>query len=147
FAGPDGDRFQVVGVVSDIRNDGIGKPTIPEIYMLATETPVNPMNFVVRSSLPVEALVPSLQRAVQQVDPAEPVYRVATMQEILLTSLALQRVSSFMATFFALAALLMATLGVYGVVSYSVRQRRVEFGTRMALGASSRDLVALVLRG
>ena len=67
------------------------------------------------------------------------------MDEILLTSLALQRVSSFMATFFALAALLMATLGVYGVVSYSVRQRRVEFGTRMALGAASRNLVALVL--
>ena len=67
------------------------------------------------------------------------------MDEIRLTSLALERVGSFMAAFFAVAALLMATLGLYGVMSYSVRQRRVEFGTRMALGAVGRDLLGLVL--
>ena len=144
---PDGDRFQVVGIVSDIRNDGIGKATIPEIYLLNSIVPVNPIHVVVRSPLPVASLMPALQRAVQQVDPLQPIHQVRTMDEILVASLALQRVGSFMATFFAFAALLMATLGVYGVVSYSVRQRRVEFGTRMALGAMGHDLLMLVLGG
>ena len=100
-----------------------------------------------RSPLPVPTLMPALQRAVQQVDPSQPIHQVRTMDEILVASLALQRVGSFMATFFAFAALLMATLGVYGVMSYSVRQRRVEFGTRMALGALGHDLLMLVLGG
>jgi putative ABC transport system permease protein len=142
---PDGGRFRVVGVVGDIRNDGIGTPTVPEIYMLHSATTVNPMHFVVRSQLPVETLLPQIRTAVQQVDPSQPIHQVATMSEVLMASLALQRVGSFMATFFALAALLMATLGLYGVMSYSVRQRRVEFGTRMALGAMGRDLLGLVL--
>ena len=115
--------------------------------MLNAIVPVNPMHFVVRSPLPVASLLPALQRAVQQVDPLQPIHQVRTMDEILVASLALQRVGSFMATFFAFAALLMATLGVYGVVSYSVRQRRVEFGTRMALGAMGHDLLMLVLGG
>jgi predicted permease len=142
---PDGDRFLVVGVVGDIRNDGVGEPTVPEVYMLHSAAPVNPMHFVVRSQLPVQTLLPEIRSAVQRVDPSQPIHHVATMNEVLLTSLALQRVGSFMATFFALAALLMATLGLYGVMSYSVRQRRVEFGTRMALGAMGRDLLGLVL--
>jgi predicted permease len=142
---PDGSRFRVVGIVGDIHNDGIGKPTVPEIYLLHSAANVNPMHFVLRSRLPVETLLPEIRRAVQRVDPQQPVHQVATMDEILLTSLALERVGSFMATFFALAALLMATLGLYGVMSYSVRQRRVEFGTRMALGAVGRDLLGLVL--
>jgi putative ABC transport system permease protein len=142
---PDGSRFRVIGVVGDIRNDGIGKPTVPEIYMLHSVAAVNPMHFVVRSSLPVQTLVPQIRQAVQRIDPTQPVHQMATMDEILLTSLALERVGSFMAAFFAVAALLMATLGLYGVMSYSVRQRRVEFGTRMALGAVGRDLLGLVL--
>ncbi len=142
---PDGSRFRVVGVIADIHNDGVGKPTVPEVYMLHSAANVNPMHFVIRSRLPLQTLLPAIRKAVQQFDPQQPIHQAATMEEILLTSLALQRVGTFMATFFALAALLMATLGLYGVMSYSVRQRRVEFGTRMALGALTRDLLRLVL--
>jgi serine phosphatase RsbU (regulator of sigma subunit) len=145
LSSPTGSRFQVVGVVGDVRNDGLGKPTVPEIYMLASLIHVNPMYFVVRSPMSADALVPLVRRAVQAVDASQPLYNVASMDEIATQSLTFQRAGSFMITFFAAAALMLATLGVYGVVSYSVRQRTVEIGTRMALGALNRDLFSLVL--
>ncbi|MPY90547.1 MAG: FtsX-like permease family protein [Luteitalea sp.] len=146
---PDGSRFRVVGIVGDVRNDGLSKPTVPEVYMLHTWAwmQVNPTHFVVRSTLPPETLVPEIRRAIRRIDPTQPIHGVATMNEIAHGSVARERVGSLMTAFFALAALLMATLGVYGVVSYSVRQRRVEMGTRMALGAASRDLLLLIVGG
>lgn len=144
---PTGDRFQVIGIVGDVRNDGLDKPTVPEIYVSSALAPVNPMKFVVRSLLPEKTLLPEIRRAIQKVNPAQPIHDVATMPEIVEDSLSLERVSSFMTGFFAGAALLMATLGIYGIVSYWVRQRRVEIGTRMALGAVGHDLFALVIGG
>ncbi len=142
-----GDRFQVVGVVGDVKNDGLSSPTVPEIYLPGADVPMNPMLFVVRSPLPVERLIAEVRRAVQAVDPSQPIHDVKTMNEIAQQSLSLERVGSFMTAFFALAALLMTALGIYGVVSYSTRQRTVEIGTRMALGAGRRDVVSLVVSG
>ena len=142
-----GSRFQVVGVVGDVRNEGLDRPTVPEIYLPASLAVANPVYFLVRSSKPSETLIPEVRRAIQQVDPLQAIYSVATMNQIARQSVSLQRVGSFMLTFFAVAALAMATLGIYGVVSYSVRQRTVEIGTRMALGAIGRDVLTLVLGG
>lgn len=144
---PDGPRFRVVGVVGDVRANGLGKSAESEVYLLHAITTVNPMTFVVRSPLPADALLPAIRRAVQRVDPGMPIHGVISMNEIIQGSLVLERVSSVVMTFFALAALLMATLGVYGIVAYGVRQRTVEIGTRMALGAVNRDVVRLVLGG
>ena len=142
---PGGSRVQVVGVVGDVRNDGLGKPTVPEIYLLSAFVAINPMRFIVRSLLPPETLVPEVRRAIQSLDPTQPIHHVAMLRDIVHDSMSLERVGSFMMLFFALAALLMASLGIYGVVSYSVRQSTVEIGTRMALGAAGRDLLLMVV--
>jgi len=144
---PDGDRFEVVGVVGDVRNNGLNKPTNPELYLPAAVLGVNPMNVVVRSDLPADRVIAAVRRAIQQTDPTLVMEDVSTMNDIVRDTLQLERLSSLVMSFFGLAALLMATLGIYGVVSYFVRQRTVELGTRMAIGAVNRDLVALVLGG
>src|SRR5205823_13173508 len=102
---------------------------------------------VVRSDLPADQLIPAVRRTIRQTDPTVVMNGVRTMNDVVRDTLQLERLSSLVMMFFGLAALLMATLGIYGVVSYFVRQRTVELGARMALGASHRDLVALVLGG
>ena len=105
------------------------------------------MNVVVRSDLPADQVIGAVRRSIRQTDPTVAMNDVRTMNDVVRDTLQLERLSSLVMTFFGLAALLMATLGIYGVVSYFVRQRTVELGTRMALGAVNRDLVALVLGG
>ena len=144
---PDGDRFHVVGVVGDGRNNGLNHPAIPELYLPAAVRNVNTMNVVVRSDLPADRVIAAVRRSIQETDPTLVMERVSTMKDIVRGMLQLERLSSRVMIFFGLAALLMATLGIYGVLSYFVRQRTVELGTRMALGAVNRDLVALVLGG
>ena len=144
---PNGSRFQVVGVAGDVRNSGLGDATVPEIYLLAGPVSWNPMHFVVRSPLAPSNLLAEIRGAIRAVDPGQPIYDVQTVKGIIRDSVALQRVSSLMTGFFACSALLMATLGIYGVVAYSVRQRTVEIGTRMAFGAVGSDILRLVVGG
>ncbi|MBV9501790.1 MAG: SpoIIE family protein phosphatase [Acidobacteriaceae bacterium] len=141
----DGSRAQIVGVVGTVRNEGLGEDPLPEMYLLKDLVPINPMHFVVRSTLPQTALASAVRRAISQVDPNQPVYSIRSLPDILGDSLTFQRIESIVVTVFALAALLLACLGVYGLTSYSVRQRTTELGTRMALGATGRDLLRLVI--
>jgi len=138
-------RVQVVGLVGNVRNDALGEATRPELYLLNALTPQSQMHFVLRSDLPAATLVPAVRAAVQRLDPARTIHDVHTMDEIVANSVMLQRFDSLVVAVFALAALLLAALGIYGLTSYSVRERRVEIGTCMALGASPRDLLKLVL--
>ena len=104
-------------------------------------TAANPARFVVRSTLSAERCCAGIRRAIHDVDPTLPIHDVTTVEEVMKGSLAAERVSAGLSGGFALTALLMAMLGIYGVVSYAVRQRTVEIGTRMAIGASSRDIL------
>jgi serine phosphatase RsbU (regulator of sigma subunit) len=144
---PANDPVHVVGIVGDVRNNGFYTPAAPEIYVPAAVLGVNSMNVVVRSDLAADQVIAGVRGALRQADPTLVMENVRTIHDIVLSTLLLERLNSLVMTFFGLAALLMATLGIYGVVSYFVRQRTVELGTRMALGAVNRDLVALVLGG
>ena len=145
FGNPNGDRFQVIGVVGDVKNDGLSNPSVPEIYIQSFVLQVESMSFVTRSAIPPTSLLPEIRRVVRSIDPEQPIDEIATMREIVADTMTLERVSSFMTSFFAGAALLMAMLGVFGVVSYSVRQRTVEIGTRMALGATNNAVLSLIV--
>jgi len=145
FSGSNGSWLEVIGVVGDTRNNGRNRPAMPEFYLPAGG--VNSTNAVVRSELPADQLIAAVRRTIRQADPTAAMGDVRTMNDLLGNTLQLQRLTSLVMTFFGLAAMLMATLGIYGVMSYFVRQRTVELGTRMALGAVNRDLVTLVLGG
>ncbi len=145
FDSPNGAAVRVAGIVGDVRNNGLNNPPKPEAYINSVLVNTNPMHFVVRSTVPERVLAREIRQAVLRVNPTQPIYDIRSMQKMAADSLSLERATSLLTMFFALAALILASLGVYGVVAYSVRQRTVEFGTRMALGAVSKDLLRLVL--
>jgi putative ABC transport system permease protein len=147
FSTANGNALEVVGVMGDVRNDGLNKSPQAEIYVSLNAIGSNTLTAIVRSNLPTDQLIAAVRRSLRQVNPTLAMNDFATMNAVVSSTLQLERLSSIVMTFFGLAALLMATLGIYGVMSYFVRQRTVEFGTRMALGAVNRDLVTLVLGG
>jgi serine phosphatase RsbU (regulator of sigma subunit)/ABC-type antimicrobial peptide transport system permease subunit len=145
FLSPQGSKFQVAGIIGNAKNRGLGLPSEPEIYLPAGAFAANPVSYVVRSALTADRLMPQIREAIRKVDTSQPIYNVREMRMVVEGSLSLERVVSLLVSFFALAALLLVSLGVFGVVSYDVRQRTVEMGTRMAVGATARDLLRLVL--
>ncbi len=145
FLTADGIRFQVIGIAGAVKNKSLQDAPTPEIFLSSLVTSLHQMQFVVRSPMPPRALINQVRAAVQGVNPQQPIYETKMMADVVVDSIAQQRLQSFMVSFFAAAALLMVTLGVYGVVAYAVRQRTVELGTRMAIGATSQDLFRLVI--
>ncbi len=141
-----GDALQIVGVVRNVRNDKLGEEPAPEVYFLDAVAPPDPSHLAIRSRLGVEALLKQVRRVIQRINPGQAIYDVATMREVVQSSITIQRGTSALSGFFALASLLMATLGVYGVMAYFVRQRTVEMGTRLALGAMPGTLLRFVIR-
>jgi putative ABC transport system permease protein len=135
----------VVGVVSDIRHLGPTQPVRPEIYEVHTQSPFSFMAFVVRTAADPEAMIPSVRAAVARLDPAQPVATARSMDAHLERALARPRFMSTLTTAFGALALVLAVIGLYGVISYSVTQRAREIAIRTALGARSTDVMRMVL--
>jgi predicted permease len=136
----------IVGVVEDERQDGLNKAVKPEIFENYLQDPWQTLHVVLRSDSDPAALIPTVRQTVRALDPALAMDDTRTFGGLLAASVSPQRFSMLLMSAFAVAALLLAVTGVYGVVSYSVSQRRSEIGVRLALGANPRQVSRLIVR-
>lgn len=135
----------VVGIVGNTVMDGLDKPPQPELYIPMAQGPMSASSFVLRTAGDPYALAPALRSAVAQVDSDLPLYGLRSMSDVLADSLAQRRFRMLVLSVFAGAALLLATVGLYGVISFSVAQRTREIGIRMTLGAARDSVVRQVV--
>ena len=138
---------EIIGVVGDTKTGSLTTDGGAQIYVPhAQDAGWNFMGLVIRTTGDAAAFAPTLRREVQALDKDQPIYSVRTMDDVVANALGTRRVSMQLFAVFACAALLLAALGIYGVMAYSVTQRTQEIGIRMALGAQMRHIMQLILK-
>jgi putative ABC transport system permease protein len=154
WLGPDVPDAEIVGLVKHVNHNGAGapEPVRAQLYYAFRQIPENVLDdfmsgvfVMVRGAGDAAALAPAVRREVQQLDASQPVYAISTMEEVLAQSVSTQRLSAMLLGLFGGLAFLLAAVGLYGVMSYAVTQRRHEIGIRMALGARPRDVMRMVV--
>jgi predicted permease len=145
-----GNDFRVVvGVVGDVRQSGITQSARAEVFVpipQAVYTPLTQtMSLAVRTDSEPEALISSVRQAVQEIDPAQPIYNIKTMEAVVADSISDRQLNMLLLGIFAVVAVALAIIGIYSVMSYTVSQHTREIGIRMALGARPLDVLKLML--
>jgi predicted permease len=140
------DWTTIVGVIADARTESLADPGIPQMYFDIYQRPYKFLAFYVRGQVDPAAIPAQVRTQIQAVDPELPIYRAETLDEVLSSSLSVRRFSMEMVALFAATALLLASLGIYGTISFLVNEQSREIAIRLALGAQRRDILKMVLR-
>lgn len=136
---------EIVGIVGDTKRSNLARPADPVVYVPFDQCSINAVAFVARTTSDPAALLASTRDIAARIDPDVPLFNVGTVAESVRASLARPQLDAWVVDAFAALALLLALIGIYGVLSYSVRERRHELGVRVALGARGADIARLVV--
>jgi putative ABC transport system permease protein len=137
---------EVIGVSADVRNKGLAQDTQAQVYIPFPQLPWANMNLLVRTSMPPQSITSAVRAQTSAVDPDQPVTSIQTVDELINSSRAQPRFIMLLLGIFSATALTLALIGIYGVLAYSVAERRHELGIRLALGANRADVLLMIVR-